>query len=76
MIEKEDWVAWKTHPITKTFLENISKTRQELMEDIAEGAAVEDELQRTIGRCMSLKDVVSYALYDFFTQGETEKDET
>lgn len=70
MITKEDWVAWKSNPVTKAFLNRLNIKREELKEGIAEGQAEGDELQRTIGRCMSLIDVLQDAKYNFLEEGE------
>lgn len=70
MITKEDWVAWKSSPVTKIFLARIKEKREGLKEGIAEGVVDGDELQRTIGRCMSLIDVLQDAMYNFLEEGE------
>jgi hypothetical protein len=70
MITKEDWVDWKKNPVTLVFLKRVQEKREILKEGLAEGAAEQNELQRTIGRCMSLADILNEALYNFLEEGE------
>ncbi len=66
MITKEQWVMWKQDPVTQAFLSDLYKTREELKEGMAEGAADSNiEIYRTQGRCMSIKDAIHHARVEF-----------
>jgi hypothetical protein len=73
MITKEDWVDWKQHKVTKMFLKAVHDKREALKEGIADGAVEGDELQRTIGRCMSLYDTINFALHELVIEGEEDE---
>lgn len=63
---KEDYMTWRSNNVTRFFLQEIFNKRELLKEGIADGQTLgHDELISAIGRTQSLKDVVSYALFDF-----------
>ena len=65
-ITKEEWMDWKALKVTQEFLRRVQETRETLKEGLAEGhAGSNDELNRSVGQCQGIKDVVVYALRDF-----------
>lgn len=42
LVSKEDIDAWLTHPVTKAFGRRLKASREDIKEDLARGAYVED----------------------------------
>ena len=63
---KEDYLNWRSTYVTKFFIQEIFNKRELLKEAIADGVTSGfDELNLTIGRTQSIKDIIDYVIRDF-----------
>lgn len=66
---KRDWLDWKSLPVTKEMLQAVYEKRELLKEGIVEAKDMEN-IERHIGRCIALQEVL-----DFFTYGPDDLEE-
>lgn len=63
---KEDYVQWRTDPVTKFFVQAMFNQRENYKEFLAEGHhESERELHEKVGACQAIKDAIDYALNNF-----------
>jgi hypothetical protein len=63
-LSKEMWVSWKQDPVTNLVMQEIRRRKEFAKEGIATGKVDGNELQRVIGACMALQDIVDMEYRD------------
>jgi len=75
-VSKEDYSQWRGSHVTKQFLQDLFKRREELKEAIAENSHSNNEDRLIdIGRCQAIKDVIDWALFEFEYIGKHTQDD-
>ena len=74
---KSQWHDWKQSKITKKLVKDIFNKREMIKEGWAEGQH-EDQKQEFLdkGRCMAMKDIIDYILYEFETIDDSPQEES
>ena len=73
--EKEDYLQWRSSPVTKFYLQQLMNKREEGKEDWAEGRLIGDAGLLAVGKAQGIQDCVDYAISDF-EYLETQKEDT
>lgn len=74
-VTKEEYLAWRDHPVTQFYLRALHLRREILKEDLANDAVSGEMVQHYIGACKALKEAVDYGLREFEYLEENESND-
>lgn len=71
-LSREMWVQWKNDPVTNLVMQEVIRRREFAKEGIGTGKVDGNELQRVIGACMALQDILDM---DYKGAAEADQDD-
>lgn len=72
-VTKEDWMQWKSNPVTRQYLSDLNLERETVKEDLARGS-FGVSFDRGIGGCEGLKFAIEYLMNNFEYLGRQQEE--